>query len=197
MTEDPQTWYFFDAKVVSEAPKTPQINIQFNKEFMNVTKGSAWSKTVTADPGDVIKARIWFHNGGLTGSSDKPATEVVIRDSMPFNPQNDFVNTATFTSKEVGPLTSTAKFTVSSVQGVSYVAGSTKVVVPTSTSNDINVLFDTGRREAIADVNGLSALMSDTGYRYGTLQYCWEYQRFVEFEVKVGTPTVTPTPEVK
>jgi hypothetical protein len=192
MTQDPQTWLYFDAKVVKDAPATPQINVQFNKEMMNVTKGSAWSKNVTADAGDTIKVRIWFHNGGVAGSSDKPATEVVIKDSMPFSSAHDFVNTATFNSKEVGPLTSQAKLTLSQAQGVSYVAGSTRLVVPTNTSNDVNVLFNTGRREVIADVNGLSALMTDSGYRYGTLQFCWEHQRFVEFEVKVGTtPTTT------
>lgn len=189
MTTDPQTWLYFDVQAITGTPVNPQINVQFDKQFMNVTKGTGWSKTITADAGDIIKARIWFHNGGITGAADKPVTGVVIKDSMPFNPQNDFVNTATFYSNEVGPLTSTAKFTVSSVQGVSYVAGSTNLVVPTSTSNDSNVLFNTGRRQNIPDVNGTSALMSSTGFQFGTLQYCWEFQRFVEFEVQVASVT--------
>lgn len=194
MTIDPQTWLFLDAKVIAGIPVTPQINIQFNKEFMNVTKGTAWSKTVTADPGDVIKARIWFHNGGVTGASDKPATGVVITDSMPFTSATSFVNSATFTSTEVGPLVSQATLNLTSAQSLSYVLGSTNLVVPTSNSNDINVLFDTGNRVNIADVGTSSALMSSAGYQFGTLQFCWQYQRFVEFQVKVGQPTVTPTP---
>lgn len=194
MTQDPQTLFYFDVKVIAETPNTPKINIGFNKEFMNVTKGTAWSKTVTADPGDVVKARIWFHNGGVTGASDKPATEVVITDSMPFAAASSFLNSATFTSKEVGPLTSQATLNLTSAQALSYVPGSTKLVTPTSNSNDINVLFDTGSRSAIADVGNTSALMAAGGYKYGVLQFCWQFQRFVEFEVKVGQPTVTTTP---
>lgn len=194
MTQDPQTLFYFDAKVIEGTPNTPVINVQLNKEVMNVTKGTAWSKDVKADAGDTIRVRIWFHNGGTANASDKPATDVVIKDKMPFNPQHDFVNTVTLTAKEVAALTSSAKFSVSSVQGASYVPGSTKLVIPTSTSNDINVIYNTGRREAINDVNGLSALMSEGGYRYGTLNYCWEYQRFVEYELKVASVTPTPTP---
>ena len=194
MTIDPQTWLYFDAKVIEGTPATPQINVQFNKEFMNVTKASAWSKTVTADSGDTVRARIWFHNGGVTNASDKPATEVVIKDSMSFAKASSFVNTATFSSKETGSLTSSATLNLTSAQEISYVPGSTKVVVPTSTSNDINVLFNTGRRENIADVGNISALMSAAGYQYGVLPFCWEHQRFVEFDVKVASTTLTPTP---
>lgn len=194
MTSDPQTWLYFDAKVVETAVNTPIINIQFNKEFRNVTKGGAWSKTVTADPGDVVMARIWFHNGGVADASDKPATNVVIKDSMSFTAATSFVNTATFTSTEVGPLSSQATLNVSSAQALSYVPGSTKLIVPTGTSSDINVLYETGNAVSIADVSGQSALMSTAGYQFGTLQYCWQYQRFIEFQVKVGSPTVTPTP---
>lgn len=194
MSDDPQTLFYFDAKVIAGTPVTPQINIQFNKEFMNVTKGGTWAKTVTADPGDVVKARIWFHNGGVTNASDKPATEVVIKDSMSFSSASSFVNTATFSSKETGSLSSQATLNLSSAQSLSYVPGSTKVVVPTSTLNDINVLFNTGRRENIADVGNVSALMSSAGYQYGVLPFCWEHQRFVEFDVKVASTTVTTTP---
>jgi hypothetical protein len=102
-------------------------------------------------------------------------------------------NSATFSSKEVGPFTRTVNMTLPNGSTVTYVADSTRMVNPNDNST-----------KNIADVSGNSPLLTAEGYKFdeghgiGVLPFCDQYRRNVTFQVKVVTPTppTTPTPPV-
>ena len=199
MSIDPQILLYFDVKAESTGNPGLPINIEFDKEMANVTSGSAFSKSVTAGPGDIVRVRIRVHNGCTDGTcSDFPATNVVIRDEFPFLKNSEIVNKAIFDSSEVGPIVSSATLKQTNPQTLEYVKGSTKLVVPVSTDQDLEKLFENGRADGITDIGGISPVLTNEGYKFGTLQFCWSYQRWVVFDVKVKeAPIEQPTPQPK
>src|SRR3989344_4957751 len=116
---------------------------------------------------------------------------------------DDIANKAIFDSDEVGPIVSSATLKQTNPQTLEYVKGSTKLIVPVSTDQDPEKLFENGRADGIADIGGISPVLTNEGYKFGTLQFCWSYQRWVVFDVKVKEasveeqPTPQPKPEVK
>lgn len=142
----------------------------------NLTKNSAFASTQTADKCDDLLYKIRLHNPG-----PGVVNNVNVRVTLPSASAAVHPTTATITSQNAQPavITANATLSLSSVEAISYVNGSTQ-------------LLDTNSTVIGALPDGITA----GGVNIGEIGVSILQIKFIQFKVKVGCPT-PPPPESK
>src|SRR4030042_2528287 len=170
-------WYVFYADIVNEEVPTPkpQPGMETDKVVNNITENTGYDDSVAASEGDILEFRILAHNN-ITGSE---AENVVVKDDLPIAEGEKFVNNAFVSGSNFDTLSDTATVTTSFLARLEYIPGTTRTFVHADDSDG----------ELIADENGQSKLFT-SGVELGTVKGCFEFERFVTFQVKVIKPEV-------
>jgi len=168
-------WYVFYADIVNEEVPTPkpQPGMETDKVVNNITENTGYDDSVAASEGDILEFRILAHNN-ITGSE---AENVVVKDDLPIAEGEKFVNNAFVSGSNFDTLSDTATVTTSFLARLEYIPGTTRTFVHADDSDG----------ELIADENGQSKLFT-SGVELGTVKGCFEFERFITFQVKVIKP---------
>ncbi|OGY26735.1 MAG: hypothetical protein A2Z42_01220 [Candidatus Woykebacteria bacterium RBG_19FT_COMBO_43_10] len=170
-------WYVFKANIVSKSVPTPKPlpSLETKKEVNNITQNTGFTEGVSANKGDILEFRIWAHNK-IVGSE---AVRVVVRDSLPINEAKKFINKAHVSATKFNGISDTATVTTAFLSRLEYIPGTTRTFGHA----------DKSEGELVADINGQSKLF-DRGVSLGNIKGCFEFERFVTFQVKVIKPEV-------
>ncbi|HEX7456580.1 MAG TPA: hypothetical protein VF303_03890 [Candidatus Nanoarchaeia archaeon] len=170
-------WYVFYADIVDEEVPTPkpEPGMDTEKVVNNITENTGYDDSVTASKGDILEFRIWAHNN-ITGSE---AENVVVKDDLPIAEGEKFVNKAFVSGSNFDTLTDTATVTTSFLGRLEYIPGTTRTYVHADDSGG----------KLVPDEAGQSKLFT-SGVSLGTIDGCFEFERFVTFRVKVIKPEV-------
>ena len=175
-------WYVFYADMVDSSVPTPKpaVSMEMNKEVSNITQNTGFSESVNANAGDTLEYRIWVHDK-VVGSE---AQNVIVKDTLPTSEAQSFTNRAFVLGDNFSTLTDTAIVNTPFVGRLEYIPGTTRTFV--HADNSAGVL--------VPDVNGQSELFTSSGVSLGNIKGCFEFERFITFEVKVVKPEVLPAP---
>jgi len=176
-------WYVLYADIVDETTPTPKPApaMETYKEVNNITQNTGFSESVNANKGDILEFRIMVHNK-VVGSD---ATGVIVKDGMPTDEGQSFVNRAFVSGDNFGTLTDTATVNTPFVGRLEYIPGTTRTFVHADHSEGV----------LIPDEAGQSKLFG-SGVSLDNIKGCFEFERFVTFRVKVVKPEVLETPPV-
>jgi len=176
-------WYVFYADIVDEEVPTPapSPSLEMKKEVNNETANTGFANSVTAADEDVLEFRIWVHNK-IVGST---AENLVIKDALPIEEGQTFVNKATVSGSNFTTLSDTASVNTPFVGRLEYIPNTTRVYGHA----------DNSQGTLVADVNGKSKLFT-TGVTFNEMKGCFEFERFVTFKVKVIKPEVKEIPPI-
>lgn len=176
-------WYVFYADVVDTSVPTPKPapSMEMKKEVSNITGNTGFMDSVTASKGDILEFRIWVHNK-VVGSEAKG---VLVKDELPIEEGQTFINKAFVSGSNFTTLTDTANVHTSFVGRLEYIPGTTRTFVHADKTDGM----------LIADENGKSKLFT-SGVSLDTMKGCFEFERFVTFRVKVIKPEVKEIKEV-
>ena len=172
-----QHWYVFQADIVSSSVPTPKPDpsAEMKKEVNNITQNTGFMESVSANKGDVLEFRIWVHNG-IVGST---AEDVIVKDFLPITEGKSFVNKAFVSGDNFDALSASASVSTSFLARLEYIPGTTRTFVHADKSDG----------ELISDINGQSRLFSK-GVSLEDIKGCFEFERFITFQVKVIKPEV-------
>lgn len=174
-------WYVFFADIVDEEVATPEPSpsMEMKKEVNNETANTGFDNSVTAGDEDVLEFRIWVHNK-VVGSTAK---NLVVKDALPLDEGQTFVNKATVSGSNFTTLSDTASVSTPFVGRLEYIPNTTRVF--THADNTGGTL--------VPDESGKSKLFG-SGVKFDEMQGCFEFERFVTFKVKVIKPEVKDIP---
>jgi len=175
---------------------TPYSHTQtYNQDYYlldikNDTKGGTFNDPVSANPGDILTFSVYYHNG----VTSTVANNTWIKISLPSTNGTQIVSTAYLWADNAenatpnNPITESGTVNLSSQGRLQYVTGSTKWY-PNQSDSTYNsstaFLYSQTGDEIIA-----------TGINLGSINGCWEYSGYVNFQVRViGYITPTPVPE--
>jgi len=176
-----KAWYVFYADIVDASVPTPKPApaMEMGKLVNNITQNTGFVESVTANKGDILEYRIWVHDREV-GSEAK---DVLVKDTLPIEEGQTFVNTANVSGSNFGTLTDTANANTAFVGRLEYIPGTTRTFVHADHSEGV----------LIADENGQSKLFG-SGVSLDTVKGCFEFERFITFRVKVVKPEVLGPP---
>lgn len=161
--------------IASIAAPSPIIDSANLFQVKNQTTSGSWGTSVTASPGQTIGVLVHLHNGVI----DSTATNVTAKVTLPSDYVTSYTSTATVDTAENSPVSATTKINLTESSKLVYVPGSTVLY---NHNNQIEANLPDG-----ITTTGITALTSQKG--------CWEYERWIRFEVKVvAKPVVPPTP---
>lgn len=177
-------WYLYKLRLVdATAPIIePAPRMDFAQTVANVTTNSTFANSITITDGQTSVFKIWVHNG-VTGST---ARNQVLKTTLGTATGTSHASTSTLTTSNAGNHTATATLNTATALGVRYVAGSTKII------------DHFGNVTNVADVGGTSPLFTTAGLNLGDQQGCFEFEKFVTFQVTTTAvaAAVTPPPTV-
>lgn len=165
-------------------------------DIKNETKGSAYSGSVSADPGDILIFSVFYHNGAINSI----ARNTKIKVAIPTNTGTQIVSTAFLWADNASnatynnPFTGTATVNISSSQKLEYITGSAKWYPRrTNPGADASTNFPNSQSG--------DEIINSNGVFIGDIEGCWENSGFINFKVRVGNvlpPTpIPPTPVVR
>lgn len=173
----------------SSASATPRFNfMQNDKELLtslNLTQnpsGTNWSDPVSANIGDEVALRFYFHNG----MQDTTAHNVTMRALLPSTVGKQH-NVLSYLDSDETPLI-TDTVVNGSIKG--FGAGFTQV----NTTSDARLEYIPGSTK-IWRTNPneygkpmIDAVVNETGLNIGNVDGCWQYAGYLTFKVKVKAP---------
>lgn len=154
-------------------------------DVRNETDGSPWNSSTNADPGDILTFYFYYHNGinnttalNTTLQIDLP-TEKGYQHTVTSHLWADNTSNAT----EYSPLTQSVTVSLSSIQGLDYIAGSAKWFPNQSDwRSAAPTAFPYGQTG--------EDLFTD-GINIGSIQGCWEFSGAIVFQARATN--LTPT----
>ncbi|PCI20450.1 hypothetical protein COB64_01900 [Candidatus Wolfebacteria bacterium] len=158
-------------------------------QVLNVTKNSGWSTSLSADPGDEIDVRVWYHN---SGSWD--ALNTVIQLDAPSSAQassHSFSGSVTAdNSTTAAPAENSVSVNISNAENLTFVDGSLKWYPNQSTSPSA---LPAGQSESDIFTSGINIGTIRSQYSCaGSNLSCKQGSMVLRFEVS-GSPDVNNT----
>jgi hypothetical protein len=120
-------WYVFYADIVDADTPTPrpEPGVETVKDVNNITQNTGFSESVNANKGDILEFRIMVHNK-IVGSE---ATNVIVKDGLPLDEGQSFINRAFVSGDNFSTLTDTATVNTAFVGRLEYIPGTTRTFV--------------------------------------------------------------------
>ena len=173
-------WYVYQANLVDASTPViePAPRMDFTQNVANVTTNSAFANSLTMSDGQTAVFKIWVHNG-VTGSVARgEVVKVVLQTAQ----GTGHTSTATLSTSNAGSFSVTSTLNTATSLGLKYVAGSTKII------------NHNGNVTAVADVGGTSPLFTAAGLSLGDQQGCFEFEKFVTFQVTTTSVLAASAP---
>jgi len=153
----------------------PQFNFMANDlellAVSNVTQQTDWSDPVSANPGDKVAFRAYYHNG----VENTVARNTKIKVILPNTASTKLVANSSLWADNAAMVTDTGTINSVEAQTLEYIPGSTK-------------WFKSEGQDPISLPDGIT----EDGVNIGNIQGCWPYIGYVTFLTKTKE---VPTPE--
>lgn len=170
------------AEQESAEVKATTPNLQTVVQVTNVTQAEVgWHKQNEARPGDVLKYQIWYHNY-RDPNSGLVARNVNVKGTLPTTPSKNIVTRGTVSASNATAVSDTASTSLLTPETLSYIPNTT-ILRHKVNGNWVD--------QRLAD--GITT----HGVNIGNVNPCWDYQGTVTFQVKVSSPNIKITKEVK
>jgi len=168
-------WVYFDLQVTGDEPPVREPDVEFYKYVANTSRGETLDShltSTTASSGETVRVKLWAHNKEI----DTTTHNAKIIDVLPSGEFTSQSRAGTFRSDETGDVTSAVTFNLDEASALDYIAGSARI-------------YHYGDTAGIELSDAKVSALFGGGYSLGNFVGCWAYQRWIEYELEVPTPT--------